>query len=86
MTVSRVVAKILVAMKANPKNVRFSDLCRVCDDYLGAPRQGGGSHRVYSVPLTGQPPINIQEGPGGKAKTYQVRQVLRALVDLGVKE
>ena len=82
---SKTRAKVLDDMRANPKNIRFSDLCRVCDHYFGEPKQSGTSHRVYSVKLRG-PPINIQEGPDGKAWGYQVKQVLKALTDLGIKE
>lgn len=65
-------------MRRNPKGVRFSDLCRVCDSYFGEPRQRGSSHRVYRTPWPGDPRVNIQEDKG-YAKAYQVRQVLKAI-------
>jgi hypothetical protein len=65
-------------MKLNPANVRFSDLCKVCDFYFGEPRQKGTSHRIYKTPWLGDPRVNIQNAKG-KAKAYQVRQVLRAI-------
>ena len=65
-------------MRRNPKGVRFSDACRVCDYYFGQPRQKGSSHRVYKTPWQGDPRVNIQNAKG-KAKAYQVRQVLRAI-------
>ena len=65
-------------MRQNPKNVRYSDLCRVCDHYFGTPRQEGTSHRVYKMPWVGDPRVNIQNDRG-KAKVYQVKQVLAAL-------
>ena len=65
-------------MKLNPANVRFSDLCKVCDFYFGEPRQKGSSHRIYKTPWQGDPRVNIQNAKG-KAKAYQVRQVLRAI-------
>ena len=65
-------------MRQNPKDVRFADLCRVCDRYFGEPRQRGTSHRVYKTPWEGDPRVNIQ-GSKGKAKAYQVRQVLKAI-------
>jgi hypothetical protein len=65
-------------MKLNPVNVRFSDLCKVCDFYFGEPRQKGTSHRIYKTPWLGDPRVNIQNSRG-KAKAYQVRQVLRAI-------
>ena len=76
------VAKILEAMRRNPKGVRFSDLCHVCAAHFGAPRQSGSSHRVYPTPWSGDPRVNIQ-GDKGFAKAYQVRQVLKAIDQLG---
>lgn len=72
------VAEIVESMRRNPKGVRFSDLCRVCDSYFGGPRQRGSSHRVYRTPWPGDPRVNIQEDKG-YAKAYQVRQVLKAI-------
>ena len=69
---------IVAEMQANPKGVRFADLCRVCDHYFGRPRQKGTSHRVYKTPWQGDPRVNIQDDRG-KAKAYQVRQVLKAI-------
>ena len=69
---------ILAEMRRNPKGIRFRDLCQVCDFYFGAPRQTGGSHRLYKTPWQGDPRVNIQEHQG-MAKPYQVRQVLKAI-------
>ncbi len=63
-------------MKENPRSVRFSDLSRVCEFYFGVPRQSGSSHQVYKTPWQGDPRVNIQNKKG-KAKPYQVRQVLK---------
>jgi hypothetical protein len=65
-------------MKRNPKGIRFQDLCKVCDHYFGEARQTGSSHRVYKTPWQGNPRVNIQNDKG-KAKAYQVRQVLKAI-------
>jgi len=69
---------ILESMRSNPGAIRFSDLCRVCDTWFGEPRQRGTSHRVYRTPWVGDPRVNIQSDKG-KAKAYQVRQVLKAV-------
>jgi hypothetical protein len=71
--------KTLRLMRESPKNVRFGDLSRVCESYFGAPRQTGGSHKIYRTPWAGDPRINIQEGSNGMAKIYQIRQVLAAI-------
>ena len=77
------VEEILALMKRNPKGVRFKDLCKVCDQYFGEARQMGSSHRVYRTPWQGDPRVNIQNAKG-KAKPYQVRQVLQAIQRLEV--
>lgn len=71
-------ASILDALRRNPRGVKFSDLCRLCDEYFGEPRQKGTSHRVYRTPWPGNPRVNIQER-AGMAKAYQVRQVIKAI-------
>ena len=75
------IEEILRQIQQNPRDVRFSDLCRVCEFYFGKPRQGGSSHQIYKTPWQGDPRINIQN-KRGKAKTYQVKQVLRAIEKL----
>ena len=72
------IEKILEQMRAEPTSVRSSDLQRVCERYFGKPRQGGGSHSIYKTPWAGDPRVNIQNHKG-KAKPYQVRQVLLAI-------
>lgn len=69
---------ILAAMRRNPKGINFKDLSKVCDHYFGKPRQSGSSHHVYKTPWPGDPRVNIQSEKG-KAKAYQVRQVLKAI-------
>ena len=77
------IEEILAQMKRSPKGVRFKDLCRVCDQYFGEARQSGTSHRIYKMPWQGDPRVNIQNVKG-KAKPYQVRQVLQAIERLEV--
>lgn len=70
--------KILRNMSENPKGVRFSDLRKVCEYFFGEPRRSGSSHHVFKTPWPGDPRVNIQANKG-KAKPYQVRQVLNAI-------
>lgn len=72
------IPKILDRMRREPANVRFSDLQKVCEAHFGKPRQTGSSHLVFKTPWIGDPRINIQDQQG-KAKAYQVRQVLLAI-------
>ena len=74
---------ILSQMKRNPRDIRFKDLCKVCDNFFGEPRKSSSSHRIYKTPWQGDPRINIQNHKG-KAKAYQVKQVLLALEKLEV--
>lgn len=79
------IAKILKEMRENPKGIRFSDLKKVCKHYFGPPRQDGTSHCIYKTPWPGNPRVNIQNQKG-KAKPYQVRQVLLAIDKLEVSD
>lgn len=71
------IEKIVQAMRLGGRNVRFSDLSRVCEHYFGPPNIVG-SHYVFKTPWPGDPRVNIQN-KGGQAKPYQVRQVLAAI-------
>ncbi|MDM8543122.1 toxin HicA [Desulfococcaceae bacterium HSG9] len=78
------IKNFLKQIKKNSANVRFSDLCRVCDHYFGKARQSGSSHRIYKTPWQGDPRVNIQNNKG-KAKVYQVKQVLKAIERMEVE-
>jgi len=73
----------LTQMKRNPQDIRFSELRKVCEFYFGEARQSGSSHCVYKTPWQGDPRVNIQNNKG-KAKAYQVKQVLKAIEKLEV--
>jgi len=75
--VMKVIQKIIKQMRENPKDVKFDDLCKVCNYYFGEPRSKG-SHQIYKTLWQGDPRINIQDN-NGKSKTYQVRQVIKAI-------
>ncbi len=68
-------------MSDNPSGIRFTDLRLVCEYYFGEPRRSGGSHCVFRTPWPGDPRVNIQNHKG-RAKAYQVRQVLAAIEKL----
>jgi hypothetical protein len=76
--------KILEQMRSEPANIRFADLKKVCEAYFGEPRQSGTSHAIFKTPWPGDPRVNIQDDKG-KAKPYQVRQVLLAIDKLESK-
>ncbi len=72
------VKDIVKKMRASPKSIRFTELAKVCEYYFGKPRQNASSHRVYKTPWPGDPRVNIQNDKG-KAKAYQVKQVILAI-------
>ena len=77
--------QLIQTIRNNANNVKFSDLCKVCEHYFGEARQMGTSHRIYKTPWVGDPRVNIQDNKG-MAKVYQVRQVLKAIDKLNKKE
>ena len=73
--------KIITQMQNSPNGVRFVDFVKVCKQYFGRLRIRG-SHYFFKTPWKGEPFVNIQEFKSGKAKAYQVRQVLDAIKKL----
>ena len=67
-------------LEGHEKNIRFKRLLAICIEFFGPPRVSG-SHYIFSTPWPGDPRINLQD-QGGKAKPYQVRQVIKALKKL----
>ena len=78
------IVKLLNQMRDEPANVSFNDLKKVCQTYFGKPRQDGSSHAIFKMPWPGDPRVNLQNDKG-KAKPYQVKQVLQAINKLESK-
>jgi hypothetical protein len=70
---------LIEQMRSSPHNVRYADACTVANAFFGKPRQQGTSHRVWKMPWAGDPRVNMQGDKGGRAKTYQVQQLLSAI-------
>ncbi len=70
-------------MRETPTNVSYTDLLNVCIHHFGDPHQKGTSHAVFKTPWPGDPRVNIQNDRG-KARLYQVRQVVAAIDKLQV--
>lgn len=70
-------AKLIAAIRNNPKDVRFEDACRAAES-IGFHHTGGkGSHRSFSRP--GEPVgLNFQSVKG-KIPAYQARQLISML-------
>jgi len=76
--------ELISEFRHNPKGARFHDLCKVCNEIFGKPRQEGTSHCVYKTPWAGDPRVNIQNNHG-MAKAYQVKQILKAIERMEVE-
>ncbi|MEK7485302.1 MAG: toxin HicA [Planctomycetota bacterium] len=74
------IPQILEELRAS-KNIRFSRLLSICTTYFGTSRIAG-SHHIFRTPWPGNPRINLQKDKSGKAKPYQIQQVIRALEHL----
>jgi hypothetical protein len=73
------VAELVQQMRSSPATVRYAEACAVADAFFGTPRQHGTSHRIWKMPWAGDPRVNLQEGESGKAKAYQIQQLLKAI-------
>jgi len=69
--------EIYEELKRNPKNVRFEVLCGAAELFGFKLRGGKGSHRIY-VKEGVREMLNFQNVKG-KAKPYQVKQLLKVV-------
>ncbi len=73
------VGKLLEKVRNSPNNIRFKDVCKLAEIFGFTFRGGKGSHRIYTkkeiVEL-----LNFQN-VNGKAKPYQVKQLLKIIDD-----
>ncbi|WP_373047107.1 type II toxin-antitoxin system HicA family toxin [Vulgatibacter sp.] len=73
-------AKLEAAIRNNPRNVRFADLCRLLEHAGFRLERTRGSHHVFR--RAGLPLVNLQATSDGRAKAYQVEQVLSMLDEM----
>jgi HicA toxin of bacterial toxin-antitoxin, len=66
----------------NDANFPFDDLCTLLTKLGYTARKTKGSHIIFQ---RGSSFLNLQPSTGGKAKTYQVRQVREELQKLNLK-
>jgi hypothetical protein len=68
-------------MRENPGNVRLSDALAVARHFFEErPRgRGAGSHYSFKMPWPGDPRVNLQDAGNGRAKAYQIKQLLAAV-------
>jgi hypothetical protein len=73
------VEKIEVAARRSSSSISFTDAVKLATAYFGEPRSGSGSHvAIFKMPWQGDPRVNLQN-KDGKAKPYQVTQMLKAI-------
>jgi hypothetical protein len=71
------ISEQVVRLQTQRQSTRFSELLKICREYFGEPRIKG-SHHIFKTPWPGDPRLNLQSDKG-KAKPYQVEQVITAL-------
>jgi hypothetical protein len=73
------VDKLESKARSSPASLSFTDAVKLTTSYFGEPRSGSGSHvAIFKMPWQGDPRINLQN-KDGKAKPYQVTQILKAI-------
>jgi hypothetical protein len=80
--------KLLEAAKSAPTNLSFDDLCSLAECYGFEYRRQKGSHRVYEHPalLPEQGGFMNFQSDKGKAKAYQVKQLVKAIENLTIDD
>ena len=75
-------SKILTKARNSPQNVTFTEICKLalCEGWVAHP-ENGSSHAVFTHPKLGNVPGSLMnfQNKKGKAKPYQVKQLLDAL-------
>lgn len=66
--------KVLEKARRNPAGLRFSEVCKLAEAFGFVFQRQKGSHRIYTLDR-GREIMNFQDD-SGKAKAYQVRQLL----------
>ena len=74
------VAEILEQARRSQANVRFNDLRKLVEAVGYVHRRQKGSHHVFTHAARPALPLVNLQSDGGKAKPYQVRQVI-GLID-----
>lgn len=77
-------AKLFKAARNRPNNLWFEELCQLAEECGFEWVHGAGSHRVYAREGTIEI-LNFQPRKDGKAKPYQVRQLLAIIRRYGLE-
>jgi hypothetical protein len=74
--------KLLDKARNSPQNLRFEEVCKLAECFgWTRQKQGGTSHAVFIHPSLGNTAGSLMnfQSKSGKAKAYQVRQLLDAI-------
>lgn len=75
--------KLLEKAQNNPKNITFDEVCALASMVGFVFKKSTGSHKIYHQPGVLEL-LNFQND-NGKAKPYQVRQLLKIIEIYGLK-
>lgn len=76
--------KLLEKARRSPANLRFDELCQLAECYGFVLDRTKGSHRIYKRP--GWKGVLTFQDDKGKAKPYQVRQLLQVIESIADDE
>ena len=68
---------LLDELKKKSMNMRFNRLCKIAESFGFRLRGGRGSHRIFV--REGVPEMLNFQNMGGKAKPYQVKQLIKVI-------
>ena len=72
--------KLLAQALRNPQGLRFAEACQLAEAFGFRHTRTKGSHAIFSRP--GVREIVSLQNANGKAKAYQVRQMLKLMEEL----
>lgn len=75
--------KLYMKARESPSNVTFHQLCSLAEHVGFIFRNQTGSHRTYRHPII-KKTMNFQPGKNGKAKIYQVDQLVGCIEEFNL--
>ena len=75
--------KLLIKFLGGSKNMRFSEACAIAEAFGFKLDRVNGSHHIFIHPDVPEP-VNLQDIKG-KAKPYQIRQLLKIIENYNLK-
>jgi len=81
---------LLMRARISPQSLAIEDAVNLARQLGFVEVRQRGSHRIFHHPIGGRlrssfpRPLNLQQGRDGKAKAYQVKQLLQMAMELGI--